>query len=163
MVGLGASALAETSPEGYNARLEWDQFAHDYPIWVAIDYVVALQIQEGADYVSAIQEAEAKAAREALVRQRNTIDIGTALGPVYRSSGGTGECGGATNGADQYIQRESHGQADVWNTQGSGAWGCYQIMPFVWQANCTDLGTHGQASASAQAQCASRLPISAWR
>ena len=73
----------------------------------------------------------------------------------------TGACGGATNGADQYIARESGGDPSAVN-QGSGAYGCYQIMPSTWAANCSDLGSQSGSSASTQAQCASRLPPSAW-
>lgn len=83
--------------------------------------------------------------------------------PTRGSSGGTGgACGGATNGADAFINRESKGNPTIYNTQGSGAWGCYQIMPGTWASSCSDLGQHGSASASVQAACASRLPLSAW-
>jgi hypothetical protein len=77
------------------------------------------------------------------------------------TGGATGECGGATNGADQFIMRESGGNPNAYNP--SGAWGCYQIMPGTWAgAGCDELGAHGSASAAAQAQCASRLGLSAW-
>lgn len=80
------------------------------------------------------------------------------------SSGGA--CGGATNGADQYIARETNGSADPanqYNLGGSGAWGCYQLMPehFAPGGTCSDM-VYGQASAAQQAECASRLPLSAW-
>jgi hypothetical protein len=71
-----------------------------------------------------------------------------------------GACGGATNGADRFIGAESGGNPNARNP--SGAWGCYQIMPGTWSGSCSDLGSHGSASTSAQAQCASRLPSSAW-
>lgn len=77
--------------------------------------------------------------------------------------GGTavgGSCGGATNGADRFIGRESGGNPNARN--GSGAWGCYQIMPGTWASSCSDLGAHGSASTQAQAACASRLPSGAW-
>jgi hypothetical protein len=77
--------------------------------------------------------------------------------------GGTsvgGACGGATNGADAFIGKESGGNPNARNS--SGAWGCYQIMPGTWSSSCSDLGAHGSASTQAQAQCASRLPSSAW-
>lgn len=79
-----------------------------------------------------------------------------------RTGGGTvsGACGGATNGADAYIARESGGNPNARNP--SGAWGCYQIMPGTWASSCSDLGQHGSASTSAQAACASRLPHSSW-
>lgn len=72
-----------------------------------------------------------------------------------------GACGGATNGADQYIGRESGGNPAALNP--SGAWGCYQIMPGTWAgAGCDQLGAYGSAPPSVQAECASRLPLSAW-
>ena len=81
--------------------------------------------------------------------------------PVYSTV--TGECGGATNGADQFIGRESGGNPNIYNTGGSGAWGCYQIMPGTWRgAGCDEFGSHGSATPAQQAQCASRLPMSAW-
>jgi hypothetical protein len=82
-------------------------------------------------------------------------------GGNYVHGGSTGACGGATNGADQYIGRESGGDPGAVN-QGSGAYGCYQIMPGTWGASCSDLGPQSGSSASTQAQCASRLPSSAW-
>jgi hypothetical protein len=78
------------------------------------------------------------------------------------SSGVTGACGGATNGADQFIGRESGGNPGIYNSQGSGAWGCYQIEAGTWDANCTGIGAYGSASPAQQAACASRLPLSAW-
>lgn len=72
----------------------------------------------------------------------------------------SGPCGGATNGADQFIARESGGDPTAENP--SGAWGCYQIMPGTWAGSCSDLGDEHSASPAVQAQCASRLPLSAW-
>lgn len=71
-----------------------------------------------------------------------------------------GSCGGATNGADAYIVRESGGDPTAMNP--SGAWGCYQIMPDTWASSCSDLGNEQSADPSTQAACASRLPLSAW-
>jgi Transglycosylase-like domain len=79
----------------------------------------------------------------------------------YVHGSSTGACGGATNGADQYVARESNGDPSAVN-RGSGAYGCYQIMPSTWAANCSDLGSESGSSAPTQAQCASRLPPSAW-
>lgn len=81
------------------------------------------------------------------------------------SASGSGACGGATNGADQYIGRETHGSVDPVNQAnltGSGAWGCYQIMPDTWASSCGDLGSLVGSDGATQAQCASRLPLSAW-
>jgi hypothetical protein len=81
--------------------------------------------------------------------------------PVYTAV--TGACGGATNGADQFIARESGGNPNIYNGGGSGAWGCYQIMPATWAgAGCNEIGTFGSATPAQQAQCASRLSLSAW-
>jgi hypothetical protein len=82
--------------------------------------------------------------------------------PPPRPSGpsSTGACGGATNGADAFIGRESGGNPSAQNP--SGAYGCYQIMPGTWSGSCSDLGPEMGSSTSAQAQCASRLPRSSW-
>jgi Transglycosylase-like domain len=82
-------------------------------------------------------------------------------GGHYAHGSSTGACGGATNGADQYIGRESGGDPGAVNAS-SGAYGCYQITPGTWGASCSDLGPQSGSSASTQAQCASRLPASAW-
>lgn len=77
----------------------------------------------------------------------------------------SGPCGGATNGADQYIGRETYGSGDPVNQdnlEGSGAHGCYQILPSTWEASCSDLGPLYGSDADTQAKCASRLPLSAW-
>jgi hypothetical protein len=74
----------------------------------------------------------------------------------------TGACGGATNGADRFIHRESGGNPNIFNTQGSGAYGCYQILASTWRSSCSDLGPEVGSSAATQAACASRLPLSAW-
>jgi hypothetical protein len=73
-----------------------------------------------------------------------------------------GACGGATNGADAFIGRESGGNPAVFNTGGSGAYGCYQIMPGTWASSCSNLGPEIGSSPATQAACASRLPLSAW-
>jgi len=72
-----------------------------------------------------------------------------------------GTCGGATNGADRYIGRESNGDPGAVNPV-SGAYGCYQITPGTWTLRCSDLGPEPGSIASTQAQCASRLPVSSW-
>lgn len=74
-------------------------------------------------------------------------------------SGAGGECGGSQY---DYVMDEESGIATQWNTQGSSAWGCYQIIASTWASSCSDLGVHGEADAAAQAACANRLPASAW-
>jgi hypothetical protein len=122
----------------------------------ALEEWLAAQLEVIGEYVQAMEREQARAA--AAVRrapQPRSAPSG--------SSGATGQCGGATNGADRFIARESGGNPGVYNTGGSGAWGCYQIMPGTWAGSCSDLGSYGSASASVQAQCASRLPLAAWR
>ncbi len=112
---------------------------------------------QAAAAAEAEQQAE-QAAAAANARRK------PAVAPTGRGGGGGssvgGSCGGASNGADAYIGRESGGNPNARNP--SGAWGCYQIMPGTWSSSCSDLGQHGSASTEAQAQCASRLPSSSW-
>lgn len=113
--------------------------------------------------------AEQEAARQAELARQQAIAAQqrqVRSTPVQSTGGSTGSCGGATNGADQYIGRESGGHPDAANP--SGAYGCYQIMPEVWYAppekgGCADLGSEVGASPETQAQCASRLPLCAWK
>lgn len=131
-------------PEGVSCA----RVAKDYEFAAAVHYV------EQTAFVAFTEAAwQAELVRQAAAQRSS--------GPAY-SGGATGECGGATNGADAFIARESGGSSTVWNAQGSSAWGCYQIIDSTWASSCSDLGTHGQASAAAQAECASRLPLSAW-
>ncbi len=100
---------------------------------------------------------------EAQAQARANMAPAPPAGPSgNRPSSAAGPCGGATNGADAYIWRESRGDPGVYNTGGSGAYGCYQIMPATWAASCSDLGPLEGSSPQAQAACASRLPLSAW-
>lgn len=148
----GDAVPPEAAAAGIARQLE-DTYA-----WVGLlrveDAVDQLQRDVGA-FIADVQAAYQAA--HSVVAPRSAVSYSPTP-----NGGATGACGGATNGADQFIARESHGQADVWNTQGSGAWGCYQIMPATWASSCSDLGAHGSAPASAQAECASRLPLSAW-
>lgn len=124
-----------------------------------LSYVEAVQAQEYLVWLrdQIAQEAAQRAAEEAYRASQQHAVTAPQASPV------TGVCGGATNGADQFISRESGGNPSVYNTGGSGAWGCYQIMPGTWAgAGCNELGAHGSASPAAQAACASRLPLSAW-
>jgi soluble lytic murein transglycosylase-like protein len=120
----------------------------------------AFNAHEAELFFQAAAAAEAEQAAAAANARRKP-----AAAPTGRGGGGGGgnvggACGGATNGADQFIGKESGGNPNARNS--SGAWGCYQIMPGTWSSSCSDLGQHGSASTDAQAQCASRLPSSAW-
>jgi soluble lytic murein transglycosylase-like protein len=112
---------------------------------------------------AAAAEAE-KAAEAANAAKAKAAAARTGRGGSSSSSSSSGSvsgaCGGASNGADRFIGRESGGNPNARNS--SGAWGCYQIMPGTWSSSCSDLGQHGSASTEAQAQCASRLPSSSW-
>ena len=121
-------------------------------------WVEAFNAHQAELFYQAVAAAEAEQAAAAANARKKPA------APTGRGGGGGsnvgGACGGATNGADAYIGRESGGNPNARNS--SGAWGCYQIMPGTWSSSCSDLGQHGSASTSAQAQCASRLPSSAW-
>lgn len=134
-----------------------------YVAGVAYDETVATAAATDAvivSYAAAVAESDRIAAeREAAIGRLSQPATRTAA----PTSGATGACGGATNGADQFIARESGGNPGVYNSGGSGAWGCYQIMPGTWAgAGCDEFGAYGSADATAQAACASRLPMSAW-
>lgn len=142
-----------------------------------VQYVTAVQKDEIGRYVTALAAAEAEAARQAALAaaaaQRPTPPATHAPSASAPSVGGP--CGGATNGADQFIQRESGGNPYIINGGGSApdpysagrAWGCYQIMPDTWAGACgvnnrlglPPITTYDPAS---QAACASRLGLSAW-
>jgi soluble lytic murein transglycosylase-like protein len=119
-------------------------------------FVEAFNAHQAELFFQAAAEAEQAAA------QAKSAAARSGRGGSSGASGGTvsGQCGGATNGADAYIGRESGGNPNARNP--SGAWGCYQIMPGTWSGSCSDLGQYGSASTQAQAACASRLPSSAW-
>lgn len=120
-------------------------------------WVEAFQAHQAELFFQVAAAAEAEQAAAAANARRPAA-------PTSRGGGGGsnvgGACGGATNGADAYIGRESGGNPNARNA--SGAWGCYQIMPGTWSGSCSDLGQYGSASTSAQAACASRLPSSSW-
>ena len=128
------------------------------------DYAHGLEVQRVADYLVAVQRDEVAAFLASLPSPSAAVELDLPPAPAAEAThtiGASGACGGATNGADQFIQRESGGDPNAYNP--SGAWGCYQIMPGTWAgAGCDQFGAYGSASASAQAQCASRLPMSAW-
>jgi len=124
-------------------------------------WVEGFQAHEAELFFQAVaaNEAEQAAQAAAAANAKKKPAAPTGRGGSSGSSVG-GACGGASNGADAYIGRESGGNPNARNA--SGAWGCYQIMPGTWSSSCSDLGQHGSASTEAQAQCASRLPSSSW-
>jgi hypothetical protein len=162
-LAVGEPDPPEYPPEGgaNQAVREWTAQVVGYVTWItAVNYITAI-VEEQEEQAREEQERERQAAEAARLVSQQRVSS-----PQVSSGGGgtqvTGQCGGATNGADRFIGRESGGDPNVYNTQGSGAWGCYQIMPATWRSSCSDLGQHGSASPAAQAECASRLPLSAW-
>ena len=126
-------------------------------------WVEGFQAREAELFLQAAAANEAEQAAQAAAAANAKKKPAAPTGRGGSSGGGSsvgGACGGASNGADAYIGRESGGNPNARNA--SGAWGCYQIMPGTWSSSCSDLGQHGSASTQAQAQCASRLPSSAW-
>ncbi len=125
-------------------------------------FVEAFNAHQAELFFQAAAAAEAEQAAAAANAANAKKKAAAPTGRGGSSSGGSvsGACGGASNGADAFIGRESGGNPNARNP--SGAWGCYQIMPGTWQSSCSDLGQHGSASTEAQAQCASRLPSSSW-
>src|SRR6266516_4476227 len=122
----------------------------------------AIQAQQLDAFFQAVlaQQAEQAAAAANASKPKPVAPTGRGGGGSGGGGNVSGACGGATNGADAYIGRESGGNPNARNP--SGAWGCYQIMPGTWSSSCSDLGQYGSAGTSAQAACASRLPSSAW-
>lgn len=128
-----------------------------------IEYSQAVEQARAVEAAVAIAQAAEVArleAEAALERERARVYVAPQRSAPSVVSGA---CGGATNGADQFIQRESGGDPNVYNSGGSGAWGCYQLMPMHFGPGgaCSDM-TYGAASPAQQAECASRLPLSAW-
>jgi hypothetical protein len=154
VVAACADATAETSTSRRHhepVRAVWS--APPVLVWAqigdlerAVEYVAAADRGRVSEFLTAVADGE---------RTASTRTVG--------SSGPVGACGGATNGADVFISRESGGDPGVYNAGGSGAWGCYQLMPehFATGGACSDM-VYGAASPAQQAECASRLPLSAW-
>ena len=132
--------------------------AADEKLWTE-----AFNAHQAELFFQAAAAAEAEQAAQAAAAANAKKKPAAPTGRGGSTGGGSsvgGACGGASNGADAYIGRESGGNPNARNA--SGAWGCYQIMPGTWSSSCSDLGPHGSASTEAQAACASRLPQSSW-
>jgi hypothetical protein len=155
-------------PEGgaSQAVREWTAQVVGYVTWLtAVNYITAISEEQQREAEAAAEMARVQAEQQARERAAMAAQPGISSSQVTSSSvvpTSSGSCGGATNGADQYIGRESGGNPGVFNTEGSGAYGCYQIMPATWASSCSDLGPEVGSSPAAQAACASRLPLSAW-
>jgi len=167
---------ASAQPKHRDPAVPWEAGGQEAGIWMdKVSALIAEQQYEAAmqaignivNYVNAmIAEQQAEAARAAEVARVQQQQVAQQPAPRVQPSaptgGAPGACGGATNGADQFIHRESGGNPNISNSGGSGAYGCYQIMPATWASSCRDLGPEIGSSPATQAQCASRLPLSAW-
>jgi soluble lytic murein transglycosylase-like protein len=165
MVGLGNFSPVEAkskvhAPVGFPVVDPIEEAYQVQAYQMAVLYAALDEIRIIAEYVQAVEAEQARQAE--LARQQEIARTTPVRNVSPASTQVSGACGGATNGADQFIGHESGGNPNIYNTGGSGAWGCYQIMPATWASSCSDLGQHGSASPQAQAQCASRLPLSAW-
>lgn len=139
---VAGAPVAEAFVRDVVAFVEWAR---------AVEFVSAVQLNQAVLFVLAAERAALEAYEAQLARERSAV--------TSRSSSGGG--GGGSCYASQVpagiIDRESKGDPTVWNTEGSGAWGCFQFMPGTWASSCSDLGVHGQASVSAQVACADRV------
>lgn len=163
MVAFGLSITPAVADRQQRAPVAVpDPMDEVYAAVAGIEYVGVVRVEEAVaglelsvgTFISDVQAAEYRA----------SLPVAAAVVPSslprLGSGSGGGGCGGATNGADQFIARESGGNPQVFNP--SGAYGCYQIMPGTWASSCSDLDSYGNASPAVQAECASRLPLSAW-
>lgn len=83
-------------------------------------------------------------------------------GSAPASYDGIGECTGFVI-PDRIIQRESNGQSGVWNTEGSGAFGCAQTLITHYQTGqCSQFDRQGRGAVDpytieGQRECVDRL------
>jgi hypothetical protein len=98
------------------------------------------------DFVVASQAEDARNAAARVTPRASAPSVSTPA-PV---SGGGGSCFDGPIPA-YIVQRESGGNPSAMNP--SGAYGCFQIMPYVWSANCADLSR----DVSGQIACAGRI------
>ena len=169
---------ANAQPKHRDPAVPWEAGGQEAGIWMdKVSALIAEQQYEAAmqaignivNYVNAmIAEQQAEAARAAEVARVQQQQVAQQPAPRVQPSApapsGGGAVGACTGFAvpDYIIQRESGGNPNISNSGGSGAYGCYQIMPATWASSCRDLGPEIGSSPATQAQCASRLPLSAW-
>lgn len=84
------------------------------------------------------------------VRQLVAVAVTQRVPNVPEASGGGGSCYDGPIPA-YIVTRESGGNPEALNP--SGAYGCFQIMPYVWAANCSDL----DRGVAGQIECANRI------
>jgi len=175
LIAIGALVATSTTASGQSPRVHRARPTMPDTTLVNAAGAYVISVVEGAQLEAALLDWEgnavlgdwlgAQAANDAVrAAAARSVPPSPARPGVSspQSGASTGACGGATNGADQFIARESGGNPGIYNAGGSGAWGCYQVMPGTWASSCSDIGTFGSATPAQQAQCASRLPLSAW-
>lgn len=151
MGGHGVSSQAEVN-EGILAReVPLGLIARYVAFAQAVDYVQTLQVQQGAEYVQAVQ-AQQEADRQAAIaaQQARPRSVPQSQPQFQVPSGGGGDCYAGPIPA-YIVTRESGGNPAAMNP--SGAYGCFQIMPYVWSANCSDL----DRGVTGQIECANRI------
>lgn len=132
-------------------------------------WLIGAQAAHDADVATLMVAVAEQQAAEA--KSSGSTGVSFTILPREQAVASTGECGGATNGADRYIPRESGGDSTViyggahaatpYEAGADVAWGCYQTKGFHWMpgGRCADITDY---SPTGQAACASRLPLSAW-
>ena len=117
------------------------------------DYIHALEMQKAVEYVQAVQ-AQEESDRQAIARliasQQRPRPVPQPVPQQRSSGGGGGDCYAGPIPA-YIVTRESGGNPTAMNP--SGAYGCFQIMPYVWSANCSDL----DRGVGGQIECANRI------
>lgn len=152
--GYASSAQAETTPEYQYSPERIVREVGEYVQGVILgEYILSVQITEGADYVLAIQAAEYQAALAQRLADATRNSYTPARSPSY-SSGSTSW--------DAIAACESGGNWSI-NT-GNGYYGGLQFLQSTWEANGglayaarADLATREQ-----QIDIATRIPRSSW-
>jgi hypothetical protein len=116
-----------------------------------VEVAVDVMLTDAAAYVRQVEADEAaERARAYAARPPAAASPSSSSLRVPAGGGGGGSCYDGPIPA-YIVTRESGGNPTAMNP--SGAYGCFQIMPYVWSANCSDLGR----DVAGQIACAGRI------